>query len=193
MGNITGGRLTALAATVATVIAGSSGVAAAVVLTQWDPPRTVLVAGAVLAGIAAVVAGVVAWRVRDRALLAVAVSVLAYALSSAVPGVAITVLVVVAQGALLAFGVMVARGALGARRVLGWVVAVAAAGWFVTLLALSTIPLTELPQAALDVAVSLPYLLQAVAYLAAAVLVVTPLFRPVRAGVARLWDTAEVR
>lgn len=193
MGNITGGRLTALAATVATVIAGSSGVAAAVVLTQWDPPRAVPVAGAVLAGIAAVVAGVVAWRVRDRALLAVAVSVLAYALSSAVPGVAITVLVVVAQGALLAFGVMVARGALGARRVLGWVVAVAAAGWFVTLLALSTIPLTELPQAALDVAVSLPYLLQAVAYLAAAVLVVTPLFRPVRAGVAHLWDTAEVR
>ncbi|OII05304.1 hypothetical protein [Curtobacterium sp. MCBA15_008] len=193
MQHVTGERLIALAATVATVLAALSGIAAAVVLTQWDPPRALLAAGAVLAGIAALVTGVAAWRAADRALLAVAVSVLAFALSSAVSGIAITVLVVVAQGALVAAGVIVARAARGTRRALGWTVVVAAVGWFVTLLALSTIPLVALSQVALDVAVALPYVLQTVAYLAAALLVAVPLFRPVRAGAAHLWDTAQVR
>lgn len=193
MGNVSGERLTALAATVATLIAALCGIAAAVVLTQWDPPRTVLVAGAVVSGAAALVAGVAAWRTADRALLAVAVSVLAYAVSTAVPGIAITVLVVVAQGALVAFGLLTARGASGVRRVLGWVVVAAAAVWFVTLLALSTVPLVGLSQGALDVAVSLPYVAQAVAYLAATALVVLPLLVPVRAGAASLWSSAEVR
>ena len=193
MQHVTGERLISLAATVATVLAALSGLAAAVVLTQWDPPRALLVAGAVLAGVAALATGVAAWRTKERALLAVAVSVLAFALSSAVSGIAVTVLVVVAQGALLAAGVIVARAARGARRALGWVVAVAAVGWFVTLLALSTIPLVALSQVALDVAVALPYVLQAAAYLAAALLVAVPLVRPVRAGAAHLWDTAQVR
>lgn len=193
MERATGERLAALLAAVATLIAGLSGIAAAVVLTQWDPPRALLVAGAVLAGIAAVVVGAVAWRSASRPLLAVAVSVLAYALSSAVSGVAITVLVVVAQAALIAFGVLVARSAQGAGRVLGWTVVVAAAGWFVTLLALSTVPLFLLPQWGLDVAVSLPYVLQAVGYLAATVLVAVPLLRPVASGAAQLWSSAEVR
>ena len=193
MQHVTGERLISLAATVATVLAALSGLAAAVVLTQWDPPRALLVAGAVLAGVAALATGVAAWRTKERALLAVAVSVLAFALSSAVSGIAVTVLVVVAQGALLAAGVIVARAARGARRALGWIVAVAAVGWFVTLLALSTIPLVALSQVALDVAVALPYVLQAAAYLAAALLVAVPLVRPVRAGAARLWDTAQVR
>lgn len=193
MGNVSGERLTALAATVATLIAALCGIAAAVVLTQWDPPRTVLVVGAVVAGAAALAAGVAAWRTADRALLAVAVSVLAYAVSTAVPGIAITVLVVVAQGALVAFGLLTARGASGVRRVLGWVVVAAAAVWFVTLLALSTVPLVGLSQGALDVAVSLPYVAQTVAYLAATALVVLPLLVPVRAGAASLWSSAEVR
>jgi hypothetical protein len=192
MQNITGERPTALAATVATVLAALSGIAAAV-LTQWDLPRAVVIAATLLAGIAALVTGLAAWRTKDRALLAVAVSVLAFALSSVVSGVLITVLVVVAQGALLAFGVRIVRNDRGPRRTFGWIVAVAAAGWFVTLLALSTVPLVDLPQGSLDTAISVPYLLQAVAYTAAALLVAGPLFRSVRAGAARLWDTAEVR
>lgn len=193
MQNIRGERRTALAATVATAIAGLSGVADAVVLTQWDPPRAALFAAALVAGVAALATGVAAWRTKDRPLLAVAVSVLAYVLSSAVAGLAITVLVVVSQGALLALGVLVTRSGGGMRRTLGWIVVIAAAGWFVTLLAVSTVPLVTLPQGALDAVIALPSVLQTVAYLAAALMVVPPLLRPVAAGVARLWDSAEVR
>lgn len=193
MQDVTGERLTALAATVATVLAGLSGIAAAVVFTQWDPPEALLVASAVLAVVAALVTAVAAWRTRDRTLLTVAVSVLAYGLSSVVPGIAISVLVVVAQGALLAFGVVVVRVAVGIPRVLGWTVVIAAAGWFLSLLALSTVPLVDVPQAVLDTAVSLPYLLQAIGYLVAAALVAVPLFRPVRTGAEHLWETAAVR
>ncbi|MGN8050101.1 hypothetical protein ACTJKO_10465 [Curtobacterium sp. 22159] len=194
MGNVTGERLTALAAVVATGIAAASGVTGAVVLTQWVVPNGVLTVGAVLAGVAAGTTAAAGWRTQDRALLALGVSVLAFALSWPAPGLATTVLVVVAQGALLAAGIRTTRSTRGTRRALGWIASVAAAAWFVGLLMLSTAPvLAALPQEALGVVLSLPYLFQCVGYLAALLLVAPPLLRPVAAGAARLWASAEVR
>ncbi|WFR68494.1 hypothetical protein P9139_10275 [Curtobacterium flaccumfaciens] len=45
----------------------------------------------------------------------------------------------------------------------------------------------------LIVVYSIPGVLQAIAYIAAAVLVAVPLLRTVGAGAGRLWDSAEVR
>jgi len=193
MQHVTGERWASAAAATAAVVAALGGLAGAVALTQWDPGPTVLLVGAVVAGVAAAAAAGWSWRNGDRVLFTAAVSVLAYALSWVAPGVLVTVVVVVAQGALLASGVRTIRSARGTRRALGWTAAIAAALWFVSLLSLSTPLLVALPQDSLGVTLSLPYLFQTLGYLAAAALVAGPLLRPVGAGARSLWSSAEVR
>jgi hypothetical protein len=193
MQHVTGVRAVSAAATLAALVFGVRGVVGAVALTQWDPPRSVLLVATVLAGIAAAVVFVVALRVRDRRALAFAVSALAFALAWGVPGVVGSALYVVAQGALVAFGVLTVRAVRGPQRALGWIVTVAAALWFVTDLLAQTVVPPALSQEAIGVVYSVPTLVMAVAYLAAAVLVAVPLLRTVGAGAGALWASAEVR
>ncbi|MBT1676925.1 hypothetical protein [Curtobacterium aurantiacum] len=193
MQSSTGVRVVSAAAVVAALVFGASGVLGTIWLAPWELSPTWLQAGAVVAGLAGVVVLVAAVRARDRRALAFAVSVLAFALLWPAPGWAVEVLLVVAQGALVAFGVVTVRSEPGVQRAFGWIVTVAAAAWFVTALLMVSVPLGALPQTALDAAVSLPGLLQTVAYLAAAVLVAVPLLRPVGRGVGALWASAEVR
>ncbi len=193
MQSSTGVRVVSAAAVVAALVAGVGGALGTLWFLSWGPPSGVVQAGAVLAGIAGVVVLVAALRTRDRRALAFAVSVLAFALMWVGPAWAVGVLLVVVQGALVAFGVLTSRDERGAQRVLGRVVVAAAAGWFVAALLLSNVPFDGLSQEALGVVLSLPALLQTVAYLAAAVLVAVPLLRPVGRGVGALWASAEVR
>ncbi|PYY65032.1 hypothetical protein DEJ30_04225 [Curtobacterium sp. MCPF17_003] len=179
------------AAVVAALVFGAAGLVGTVWLAPWDLPRGLLLGATVVAGIAAVVVLVAAVRARDRRALTFAVSVLA--LVSLVPGLLIDVFLVVAQAALVAFGVVTVRSAPGVQRAFGWIVTVAAAAWFVTALLSETVLLTALPQESLGVAFALPGLLQTVAYLGAAVLVAVPLLRPVGRGVGVLWASAQVR
>ncbi|WP_144710970.1 hypothetical protein [Curtobacterium pusillum] len=146
-----------------------------------------------VAGIAAALVLVVALRVRDRRALAFAVSALAFALAWGIPGPVGSALYVVAQGALVAFGVLTVRSVRGPQRVLAWVVILAAALWFVTDLLAQTVVPPALSQGAIGVVYSIPTLVMAVAYLAAAVLVAVPLLRTVGAGAGALWASAEVR
>lgn len=193
MQSSTGVRVVSAAAVVAALVAGVGGALGTLWFLSWGPPSGVVQAGAVLAGIAGVVVLVAALRTGDRRALAFAVSVLAFAVMWVGPAWAVGVLLVVLQGALVAFGVLTSRDEWGAQRVLGRIVAAAAAGWFVAALLLSNVPFDGLSQEALGVVLSLPALLQTVAYLAAAVLVAVPLLRPVGRGVGALWASAEVR
>ncbi|MGN6407457.1 MAG: hypothetical protein ACTHMH_03850, partial [Curtobacterium sp.] len=65
--------------------------------------------------------------------------------------------------------------------------------WFVTSLLTQTVPPPSTAQEVLVVVYAVPSVLQAVAFLAAAVLVVAPLLRTVGAGASSLWSSAEVR
>ncbi len=95
--------------------------------------------------------------------------------------------------ALVAFGVLTVRGLRGPQRVLGWVVTIAAALWFVVSVLTQTVPPPSTAQEVLAVVYAVPGVLQAVVFLAAAVLVAVPLLRPVGAGAGSLWSSAEVR
>ncbi|MBO9039229.1 hypothetical protein [Curtobacterium flaccumfaciens] len=193
MQSSTGVRVVSAAAVVAALVFGAAGLVGTVWLAPWDLPRGLLVGATVLGGIAAVVVLVAAVRARDRRALTFAVSVLGFALVSLVPGLLIDVFLVVAQAALVAFGVVTVRSEPGVQRAFGWIVTVTAAAWFVTALLSGTVLLTALPQESLGVAFAVPGLLQTVAYLAAAVLVAVPLLRPVGRGAGVLWASAEVR
>lgn len=193
MQNITGVRVVSAAAVVAAVVFGASGLVGTIWLAPWDLPDGLLLVCTVLAGLAGAVVLVAAIRARDRRALAFAVSVVAFALLWPAPGWATEVLLVVAQGALVAFGVLTVGGEQGVQRAFGWVVTVAASLWFVTALLSNTVLLPALPQEALGVTLAVPGLLQTVAYLAATVLVAVPLLRPVGQGVNALWASAEVR
>lgn len=190
--NVTGVRTVSAAATVAALVFGGRGLLGTLPL-AWDVPRSVLVAGTVIAGVAAVVVLVAAVRARDRRALAIAVSALALAVAWGVPGPVGSALFFVAQGALVAFGLLTVWTARGVQRTLGWVVTVAAAVWFVVGVLTQTVAPPSTSQELLVVVYSIPGLLQAVAYLAAAVLVAVPLLRTVGAGAGWLWDSAEVR
>jgi hypothetical protein len=192
MQHVTGVRTVSAAATVAALVFGARGLLGGLPF-AWDGPRAVLLVATVVAGAAAVLVLVAAVRARDRRALALAVSSLAFALAWGAPFPVGTALYFVAQAALVAFGVLTVRTARGVQRTLGWVVTVAAALWFVVGLVTQTVPPLSTSQEFLVVVYSIPGLLQAVAYLAAAVLAAAPLLRVVGAGAGRLWDTADVR
>lgn len=97
------------AAVVAALVAGVGGALGTLCFLSWGPPSGVVRASAVLAGIAGVVVLVAARRTRDRRALAFAVSVLAFAVMWVGPAWAVGVLLVVVQGALVAFGVLTSR------------------------------------------------------------------------------------
>ena len=193
MQNITGVRVVSAAAVVAAIVFGARGLVGTIWLAPWDLPSGLLLVATALAGLAGAVVLVAAVRARDRRALAFAVSVLAFALLWPAPGWATAVLVVVAQGALVAFGVLTIRNEDGVQRAFGWVVTVAASLWFVTALLSNTVLILAIGQEALGIVLAVPGLLQTVAYLAAAVLVAVPLLRPVGRGVNALWASAEVR
>ncbi|WP_336697365.1 hypothetical protein [Curtobacterium sp. USHLN213] len=123
----------------------------------------------VVAGVCGAVVLVAALRSRDRRAIAFGVA------------------------ALVAFGVLTVRGLRGPQRVLGWVVTIAAALWFVVSVLTQTVPPPSTAQEVLAVVYAVPGVLQAVVFLAAAVLVAVPLLRPVGAGAGSLWSSAEVR
>lgn len=193
MQNITGVRVVSAAAVVAAVVFGARGLVGTIWLASWDLPNGLLLVATALAGLAAAVVLVAAVRARDRRALAFAVSVLAFALLWPAPGWATEVLLVVAQGALVAFGVLTVRNEDGVQRAFGWVVTVAASLWFVAALLSNTVLILATPQEALGIVLAVPGLLQIVAYLAATVLVAVPLLRPVGRGANALWVSAEVR
>lgn len=193
MQNITGVRVVSAAAVVAAVVFGARGLVGTIWLASWDLPNGLLLVATALAGLAAAVVLVAAVRARDRRALAFAVSVLAFALLWPAPGWATEVLLVVAQGALVAFGVLTVRNEDSVQRAFGWVVTVAASLWFVAALLSNTALVLATPQEALGIVLAVPGLLQTVAYLAATVLVAVPLLRPVGRGANALWVSAEVR
>lgn len=193
MQNITGVRVVSAAAVVAAVVFGARGLVGTIWLASWDLPNGLLLVATALAGLAAAVVLVAAVRARDRRALAFAVSVLAFALLWPAPGWATEVLLVVAQGALVAFGVLTVRNEDSVQRAFGWVVTVAASLWFVAALLSNTALILATPQEALGIVLAVPGLLQTVAYLAATVLVAVPLLRPVGRGANALWVSAEVR
>ncbi|MBA8991389.1 hypothetical protein FHW23_002658 [Curtobacterium pusillum] len=193
MQNVTGVRAVSAAAVAAALVFGLRGLVGAVVLLQWDPPEAALLVGTVVGGIGAAVVFVAAMQARDRRALAIGVSTLAFALAWGIPGPIGSVLYVIAQGALIAFGVLTLRSARRVQRAFGWIVAVAAALWFVVDLLAQTGAYLALSQEALGLVLSIPGLLQAVAYFAAAVLVAVPLLEPVGRGLGALWSSAEVR
>ncbi|PCN47498.1 hypothetical protein Csp2054_11505 [Curtobacterium sp. 'Ferrero'] len=187
----TGEHWIALAAVVAAFVPAVRGVLEVTIV--FVPGRW-LVAGAVIGAVGAAVVLVAAHRSGARATVTFALATLLYAVSWPVPGVIGSFLDLIGIGLLLGFGVLVVRGSTGYRRVLGWIVAVGAAGLVVGHFALSWFfPLTLVSQTALDVIVVAPSIVQAVTYGAAGVLFLPPLLRPVGAGVRTLWSSAEVR
>ncbi|GGL09721.1 type IV secretory pathway VirB2 component (pilin) [Curtobacterium luteum] len=187
----TGERWIALAAVVAALAPALSGVLQSTIVFV---PQTWLVAGSVLGALGAVVVLVAAWLTRARATVTFALATLLSAVSWPVPGIVGSFVALVAIVLLLAFGVQVVRGSSGFRRVLGWVVAVGGVLLVVSHFALSWFaPLAAVSQAALDLVVLAPGVVQAVTYAAAAVLFLPPLLRPVRDAVRTLWSTADVR
>lgn len=187
----TGERWIALAAVVAALAPAARGALEATIVFV---PQTWLVTGAVLGGLGAVVVLVAAWRPRARATVTFALATLLYAVSWPVPGIVGSFVALVAVVLLLAFGVQVVRGSSGFRRALGWIVALGGGLLVVAHFALSWFaPLAAVSQAALNVIVLAPGVVQAVAYAAAAVLFLPPLLRPVRDVARTLWSTAEVR
>jgi hypothetical protein len=187
----TGERWIALAAVVAALAPAVRGALEATIVFV---PQTWLVAGSVLGALGAVVVLVAAWLTRARATVTFALATLLYAVSWPVPGIVGSFAALGAIVLLLAFGVQVVRGSSGFRQVLGWVVAVGGGLLVLSHFALSWFaPLAAVSQAALDVIVLAPGVVQAVAYGAAAVLFLPPLLRPVRDGARTLWSTAEVR
>ena len=187
----TGERWIALAAVVAALAPAARGALEATIVFV---PQTWLVTGAVLGGLGAVVVLVAAWRTRARATVTFALAALLYAVSWPVPGIVGSFVALVAVVLLLAFGVQVVRGSSGFRRALGWIVALGGGLLVVAHFALSWFaPLAAVSQAALNVIVLAPGVVQAVAYAAAAVLFLPPLLRPVRDVARTLWSTVEVR
>lgn len=170
---------------VAALLPAVTGLAEVVVILLPDVPRTRPLVLTAVSGAAAAVSIPVALRLDDRVRSTVAVSALALALTAAVPGPSSIVLVSVAQACLVAAGLI-------ARTVLGRVLVVLAALWFVVPLASTSIPFTGASPAAL-LWVSGPALLRAAAYLVAVVLVTGPVWVALRRGVRHLRDTAEVR
>lgn len=187
----------ALAAVLAALGPALGGTAGLVTLTQWDPGTRSLVVGAVVAGLAAALVGVHAWRRSDRTTLGFALAALLYTLSWVPLGAASfpvsTILSTASQALLVTFGVVVARRSTAATRIAGGVVAVAAAVWLLGGLAVwfGTLPGTS--QAVLTALFAIPASGQVTAFLVAAVLFVGPLVRPVGDGVRSLWSTADVR
>lgn len=192
MGNTTGVRVASAAAIVAALVFGAEGLGDAWGVLAFGPPALRL-AGTVVAGVCGAVVLVAALRSRDRRALAFGVAVLAFALAWAVPGPIASGLYWVARAALVAFGVLTVRGLRGPQRALGWIVTIAAAMWFIAALLTQTVPPPSTAQEVLVVVYAIPSLLQAIAFLAAAVLVAVPLLRPVGTGVSSLWSSAEVR
>jgi hypothetical protein len=192
MQDIAGVRVVSAAATVAALVFGVRGLVGSLPF-AFGVPQSVLLVATVIGGLAGVVVLIGAVRARDRRALAIAVSVLAFALAWIAPGPVGSALSFVAQAALVAFGLLTVWTARGVQRTLGWVVTVAAALWFVVGVLIQTVVPLSTSQEFLVVAFAIPGLLQAVAYLAAAVLVAVPLLRTLGAGAGRLWDSAEVR
>lgn len=192
MGNTTGVRVVSAAATVAALVFGVEGLSDASGVLAFGPPALRLVA-TVVAGVCGAVVLVAALRSRDRRAVALGVAVLAFALAWAVPGPIGDGLYWIARAALVAFGVLTVRGLRGPQRVLGWVVTIAAAVWFVVSVLTQTVPPPSTAQEVLAVVYAVPGVLQAIAFLAAAVLVAVPLLRPVGTGAGSLWSSAEVR
>ncbi|WP_439694177.1 hypothetical protein ACRQ4B_08035 [Curtobacterium sp. SP.BCo] len=192
MQDITGVRVVSAAATVAALVFGVQGLSGGLP-SLFGASRPVWFAATVVGGLAAALVLVVALRARDRRATAAAVSMLAFAVAWFVPGPVGSALSFVAQAALVAFGLLTVWAVRGVQRVLGWVVTTAAALWFVVGLLTQTVFVPGASQELLVVVFSIPVLLQAVAYLATAVLVAAPLLRTVGAGAGRLWDSAEVR
>lgn len=192
MQDITGVRVVSAAATVAALVFGVRGLSGGLP-SLFGLPQAVWLAATVIGGVAAAVVLVVALRARDRRAIAVGVSMLAFAVAWFAPGPVGSALYFVAQAALVAFGLLTVWTALGVQRALGWIVTVAAALWFVVGLLTQTVVPPTTSQLFLVVVYSIPVLLQAIAYLAAAVLVAVPLLRTVGAGAGRLWDSSEVR
>lgn len=192
MQNITGFRVVSAAATVAALVFGVRGLSGGLP-SLFGVPQAVWLAATLVGGLAAALVLVVAVRAGDRRALAVAVSMLAFAVAWFVPGPVGSALYFVAQAALVAFGLLTVWTTHGVQRVLGWIVTVAAALWFVAGVLTQTVVPPTTSQEFLVVVFSIPVLLQAVAYLAAAVLVAVPLLRTLGAGAGRLWDSAEVR
>ncbi|MFS2029105.1 MULTISPECIES: hypothetical protein [unclassified Curtobacterium] len=192
MGNTTGVRVASAAAIVAALVFGAEGLGDAWGVLAFGPAALRL-AGTVVAGVCGAVVLVAALRSRDRRALAFGVAVLAFALAWAVSGPIAAALYWIARAALVAFGVLTVRGLRGPQRALGWIVTIAAALWFIAALLTQTVPPPSTAQAVLVVVYAIPSLLQAIAFLAAAVLVAVPLLRPVGTGVSSLWSSAEVR
>lgn len=179
-------RVVVVSAVVAALLAAASGPTRGASVLPWSFGPSALAAGTIVCGVAAGIALVLAIGLRDRPTAVVAVSALALALSSVVPGVLVTVLVAVAQAALIAAGILV-RGALGRT------LTVLAGLWFLALLATSTVPFTDASQTVLVLWLALPGLLQGAAYLVATVLVARPFGSWLRRGTQYLRETAEVR
>lgn len=179
------------AATIATLLFGLHGVTGFWPL--WGMMGALARIAVLVGGVAAVVVLIAGFRARDRRALAVGTSAVAFALAWWVPGVLGSALYFVAEAALVAFGLLTVRSAVGVHRVLGWVVTIAAAGWFVSGLLTQTVAPPTTSQEVLVVLFAIPSVFQAGAYLAAAVLVAMPLLRPVGRGAGALWSSAEVR
>ncbi len=192
MGNDNGVRIVSATAVVGALVYGVLGLGdTAVLQVPWWP--VVRLGASVVAGVCGVVVLVAALRARDRRAGAFGVAVLAFALAWFLPGALATALYWVPPAALVAFGVLTVRGLRGPQRTFGWIVTIAAALWFVASLLTQTVPPPSTAQEVLVVVYAIPGLLQAVAFLAAAVLVAVPLLRVVGRGAGALWSSAEVR
>ncbi|MGN6409070.1 MAG: hypothetical protein ACTHMH_12040 [Curtobacterium sp.] len=191
MGNTTGIRIVSAAATVAALVFVLQGLADTAVLSPGSPGLRLV--ATVVAGVCGAVVLVAAVRSRDRRAVAFGVAVLAFALAWALPGSLAAALYWVARAALVGFGVLTVRDHRGPQRVLGWIVTIAAGLWFVTSLLTQTVPPPSTAQEVLVVVYAVPSVLQAVAFLAAAVLVAAPLLRTVGAGAGSLWSSADIR
>ncbi|MCJ1713066.1 hypothetical protein ACLBWP_16190 [Microbacterium sp. M1A1_1b] len=197
MGNSTRERLIALAGVVAALLPAVDGVAGLATLTTWYPGRGVLATGAVVAALCAVVIGLGAWRRADRTTLALALSVVLFALTwlpvplGLWPISAIALLA--SQALLIAFGVLVARRSTGLTRITGWSVAAGGIVWLLGGLVTWFGAVPNASQELLGALFVIAPLGMLIGFLAAAVLFAGPLLRPVAQGARYLWSTAEVR
>jgi hypothetical protein len=192
-------RLAALVAVVAGLVPALDVLARWLQQTGDRPSSSGLGIGAV--GIVGLVAGavtaVLAARRGDRATLGFGLAAVALPLGVLLPTVlhpVAAVVLLLARVLLVVFGVVLVVRSSGLRRTAGWFVTVGAGVWFVSEVAMNVaFRFWTPPQEALLPLFTVPQVGQFVGFVAAALVFVPPLVRPVGTGLRRLWDTAEVR
>jgi hypothetical protein len=148
-----------------------------------------LVAGAVTAVLAA--------GRGDRATLGFGLAAVALPLGVLLPTVlhpVAAVVLLLARVLLVVFGVVLVVRSSGLRRTAGWFVTVGAGVWFLSEVAMDVaFRFWTPPQEALLPLFTVPQVGQFVGFVAATLVFVPSLVRPVGSGLRRLWDTADVR